>query len=426
MKTVPGPNLGYCRGRTNRGNFYKHSIYKMKIKLLLSVVCCSMALVGAAQINGTRIQPDRMMLTWSANPATTQSVSWRTTGAGTKIVAQIVVEESSPELEKTAKTFSGEALPWRRENGTTDYYGQVTFSDLKPGTIYAYRVGDGNQWSAWNQFRTADLTGDFSFIYLGDAQNDLRSRWSRTIRRSFQEEPNARFIVHAGDLINRSNTDSEWEEWYEGAGFIHQMIPAVPTPGNHEYRRDSLEQLVLDPHWKVQFNLPKNGPEGLQDAVYYMDYQDLRIISLNSQLIMLDSVAAATQEKWLDKTLASSTKKWNIVVMHHPVYSTAKNRDNTILRERFRPIFEKYGVDLVLQGHDHTYARGTAGKKKPVYLLSVAGPKMYTSDSDRWMEKSGSNVQLYQVIRITDKKLYYSSYQLNGKLFDSFELSKDK
>lgn len=65
--------------------------------------------------------------------------------------------------------------------------------------------------------------------------------------------------------------------------------------------------------------------------------------------------------------------------MHHPVYSTAKNRDNTILRERFKPIFEKYGVDLVLQGHDHTYARGGLGKKRPVYLLSVAGPKMYES-----------------------------------------------
>jgi len=120
-------------------------------------------------------------------------------------------------------------------------------------------------------------------------------------------------------------------------------------PGNHEYRRDSLRNLVLDPHWKVQFNLPKNGPEGLQDAVYYLDYQDMRLISLNSQLIMLDSLSAIAQEEWLDKVLAASTKKWNVVVMHHPVFSTAKNRDNTILRERFKPIFEKYGVRVVNQ-----------------------------------------------------------------------------
>lgn len=396
----------------------------MKIKhILLAVVLCCTLLEGKSQTDNNTKQPDRITLTWSDEPSSTQSVSWRINADRTKIIGQIAEEQSNPELEKNATTINGTALSLERGQ-QEDAYGQVTFRDLKPGTVYAYRVGDGSNWSAWNQFRTAERSGAFSFIYLGDAQNDLRSRWARAIRRAFQQEANARFIVHAGDLINRSNADEEWAEWHEAAGFIHQMIPAVPTPGNHEYRRDSLGKLVLDPHWKVQFNLPRNGPGGMQDAVYYLDYQDLRMISLNSQLIMLDSTAAAIQEKWLEKVLSSSPKKWNIVVMHHPVYSTAKNRDNTILRERFKPIFEKYGVDLVLQGHDHTYARGGLGKKRPVYLLSVAGPKMYESDSERWMEVATSQTQLYQVIKLTDNKLYFSSYKLNGQLFDSFELSK--
>lgn len=386
-------------------------------------VCCAM-LIGKAQTPAKSQLPDRIMLTWSDDPSTTQSVSWRSFNAAKKIVAQIVEEQSSPDLEGKAKTVSGSQTYLIGQDGEQDTYRQVTFRDLKPGKTYVYRVGDGEYWSSWNQFRTADPSGAFSFIYLGDAQNDLRSRWSRTIRKAFQQEPNARFIVHAGDLINRSNTDSEWGEWYEGAGFIHQMIPAVPTPGNHEYRRDDQKELILDPHWSVQFQLPKNGPEGLQDAVYYLDYQDLRVISLNSQLIMLDSTAATMQEKWLNDILASSQQTWNIVIMHHPVYSTAKNRDNAILRERFKPIFEKYGVDLVLQGHDHTYARGAVGKQRPVYLLSVAGPKMYNSDAERWMDVSSQQTQLYQVIRVTAGKLYFSSYKLTGELFDSFELPK--
>lgn len=396
----------------------------MKIKtLFLGIIfCCSIA-HGNAQSVVSGKQPDRIMLTWSADPSTTQSVSWRTVSGGDRIIGQIAEEQSNPDFETKAQTVVGERLYLERAT-QKDAYNQVSFRDLKPGTSYIYRVGDGTNWSSWNQFKTAGQFGDFSFIYLGDAQNDLRSKWSRTIRRAFQQEANARFIVHAGDLINRSNVDEEWAEWYEGAGFIHQMIPAVPTPGNHEYKRDSTGRLVLDPHWKVQFNLPKNGPEGLQDAVYYLDYQDLRIVSLNSQLIMLDSAAAALQEKWVEKVLASSPKKWNIVLMHHPVYSTAKNRDNTVLRERFKPIFEQYGVDLVLQGHDHTYARGSLGRKRPVYLLSVAGPKMYESDSERWMEKATSQTQLYQVIKFTANRLYFSSYKLNGELFDSFELSK--
>lgn len=396
----------------------------MKIKtLFLGIVFCCYIRHGNAQSIVSGKQPDRIMLTWSADPSTTQSVSWRTVGGGNRIIGQIAEEQSNPDFETKAQTVVGERLYLERAT-QKDAYNQVSFRDLKPGTSYIYRVGDGTNWSSWNQFKTAGQSGDFSFIYLGDAQNDLRSKWSRTIRRAFQQEANARFIVHAGDLINRSNVDEEWAEWYEGAGFIHQMIPAVPTPGNHEYKRDSTGRLVLDPHWKVQFNLPKNGPEGLQDAVYYLDYQDLRIVSLNSQLIMLDSAAAALQEKWVEKVLASSPKKWNIVLMHHPVYSTAKNRDNTVLRERFKPIFEQYGVDLVLQGHDHTYARGSLGRKRPVYLLSVAGPKMYESDSERWMEKATSQTQLYQVIKFTANRLYFSSYKLNGELFDSFELSK--
>ncbi|TDQ80060.1 purple acid phosphatase family protein [Sphingobacterium yanglingense] len=393
-------------------------------KLFFSVVLSAVLSCSYAQEKSVAKLPDRIMLTWSDNPASTQSVTWRADATVDRFVGQVVEEESSPDLEEKARSVSGTFLSLDRGAGQQDKYGRVTFTNLKPGTVYAYRVGDGEHWSAWNQFRTADISGDFSFIYLGDAQNDLRSRWSRSIRRAFQQTPDARFIMHAGDLINRSNTDSEWGEWYEAAGFIHQMIPAVPTPGNHEYTRDSLRQLVLDPHWKVQFDLPTNGPLNLQDAVYYLDYQDLRVISLNSQLIMLDSVVAETQARWLEEVLATSTKKWNVVLMHHPVYSTAKNRDNTILRERFKPIFEKYGVDLVLQGHDHTYARGTAGRERPVYLLSVAGPKMYDSDSDRWMEVSASRTQLYQVIRVTDDKLHFSSYKLNGQLFDSFELQK--
>ncbi|MGJ1430774.1 metallophosphoesterase [Sphingobacterium spiritivorum] len=386
-------------------------------------LCCSLSM-AAAQRPEIVNYPDRIMLTWSDDPAVTQSVSWRSPQHSTKALGQIVEENSHPELEEKAQTVEGQQLNLVLAEGGKDTYQHVTFRGLKPATTYVYRVGDGSTWSSWNQFRTAGAKEDFSFIYLGDAQNDLRSRWSRTIRKAFQQEPDARFIVHAGDLINRSNTDSEWREWYEGSGFIHQMIPAVPTPGNHEYKRDSLGQLVLDPHWKVQFQLPKNGPQHLQDAVYFLDYQDVRLISLNSQLIMLDSSAALEQEKWLEKVLANSSKKWNIVIMHHPVYSTAKNRDNTILRERFKPVFEKYGVDLVLQGHDHTYARGAAGRERPVYLLSVAGPKMYQSDSERWMDVSAQNTQLYQVIRMTGDRLYFKSYKLNGELFDSFELSK--
>ena len=169
-------------------------------------------------------------------------------------------------------------------------------------TVYAYRVGAGDHWSEWFQFTTASNTNKpFSFIYLGDAQNDIRSKWSRVIRRAFAHQPDARFIIHTGDLINRSNNDQEWGEWHYGGGFINGMIPSLPSPGNHEYVRDDKRKLILDPHWGVQYTLPGNGPKGLEESVYYVDYQNVRIISLDSQMIILDEASAKIQYEWLEK-----------------------------------------------------------------------------------------------------------------------------
>lgn len=374
--------------------------------------------------------PDRVTLTWSANPATTQTVTWRTHATANIARAQLKQEDASPDMETGVQDFAATTRPLAIKEGREDLYHHTTFTDLRPATVYIYRVGDGEHWSEWYQFRTADVAGGdstFSFIYLGDGQNDLKSRWSRTIRQAFRQQPDARFIIHAGDLINRANTDAEWGEWHYGAGFIHAMLPVVPTPGNHEYLRDDNDRLTLDPHWAAQFTLPTNGPEGLQESVYYLDYQHVRIISLNSQLIMLDEAARSAQLQWLESVLKDNSQRWTIVTMHHPVYSTSKRRDNAALRELFKPLFDRYGVDLVLQGHDHTYARGKgpdAQPNSPVYVLSVAGPKMYDSDSDRWMDVAITDTQLYQTIQVSDRELEYKSYKVSGELFDAFKLTK--
>ena len=75
----------------------------------------------------------------------------------------------------------------------------------------------------------------FSFLYFGDAQNDIKSKWSRTIRQAYSDLPKADFMIHAGDLININKRDQEWGEWFYAGGWIYQNIPSILTPGNHEY-----------------------------------------------------------------------------------------------------------------------------------------------------------------------------------------------
>jgi 3',5'-cyclic AMP phosphodiesterase CpdA len=138
------------------------------------------------------------------------------------------------------------------------------------------------------------------------------------------------------------------------------------------------------------------------------------------------------QAAWLDKLLASNPNIWTICTFHHPIYSTAKGRDNKQLREKWQPVFDKHAVDLVLTGHDHTYGRSNlvtgamarTGRSGTVYVVSVSGPKQYELDRETWMERAAENTQLYQIVRIDGEKLLYESRTARGVLYDSFELRK--
>jgi len=106
--------------------------------------------------------------------------------------------------------FYHRSLPEYRRNGRTAGHYSVNFENLQPDTKFCYRVGDGKTWSEWNIFRTAgSKPGPFRFIYVGDAQNGIKSLWSRTIRTAYAAAPDARFIVHAGDLVAEGYDDGQ-------------------------------------------------------------------------------------------------------------------------------------------------------------------------------------------------------------------------
>ena len=123
-------------------------------------------------------------------------------------------------------------MPAATELLKTDIYEahchSVRFQKLKPKSRYVYRVGDGANFSEWFQFRTAsDKPERLRFLYFGDAQNEVKSHWSRAIRGAYSDVPQAHFLLHAGDLINRANKDAEWGEWF-AAGWVNGMVPTVP------------------------------------------------------------------------------------------------------------------------------------------------------------------------------------------------------
>lgn len=382
--------------------------------------------------------PGRIILTWSGDPATTQSVTWRTDTTVSKSFAEIIEADSGAIDAKKATRVTANWLPFESSLFKTHAH-NATFTDLKPGTRYAYRVGDGVNWSEWLQFSTAaSEPAPFSFIYFGDAQNDVRAAWSRVIRESQRDMPKAAFFLHAGDLINNADDDAQWGEWFEAGGFLNGMIPSVPTPGNHEYAKDNPEDKEskrhLSKNWRPQFTLPQHGPDGLDETCYYIDYQCARIISLNS------NEDPNRQTEWLETVLRENKKRWAICTFHHPIFSTAKDRDNPKVRDAWKPLFDKYRVDLVLTGHDHTYGR--SGLEIPqnvatglnlqtkesgtVYVVSVSGPKSYNLNAKNRdvFKRAAEDTQLYQLISVAENELKFEARTAKGELYDAFVLKK--
>jgi len=373
--------------------------------------------------------PSRVALNWSDDPTVSVSVTWRTSTEIEVAYAEIAVADASANFTTWRTQVTAKTEKWS-QNTYSAHFHSVTFSDLKPDTLYAYRVGSGKIWSAWYQFRTAKTNSNsFSFIYFGDAQNNLLSLWSRVIRASILDVPKANFLLHAGDLVNRANNDSDWEEWFQAGSWIHAQLPIIATPGNHEYRTDSTGKRNLSTLWRLHFTLPQNGPEGLEETVYFGDYQGARIISLNSNQDLVK------QANWLDNVLTKNPNNWSFLTFHHPVYSASKGRDNKDLRELWKPIIDKHQVDLVLTGHDHSYGRGNNigngvnvrdEKNGTVYVVSVSGPKQYQLREDRWMARAAENTQLYQVINVNGDVLNYRAMTATGEIYDEFDLIKQK
>lgn len=485
---------------------------------------------GDAETHAPTPLPDRVVLTWDRDPATSQAVTWRTDVSVHRSMGQIALaNDNSRDLDPTE--VPAETMDFTSDLGDAHYH-RVRFTNLLPGTLYTYRVGDGVNWSEWFHFQTAKAeSAPFSFIYFGDAQNDVRMHWSRVFREAFREAPRAAFTLHAGDLINSANRDAEWGEWFGAPAWVNGTIPVIATPGNHEYARvgagpdedriwtasdgsllrvraeirterdalnrvlgyqveavsggqtvrlrlDSNQNLVeadaaftqltgykveqlpgrldrsllkdrkaepgesrLSGHWRPQFTFPEHGPAGLEETVYYLDYQGVRIISLNSNERQEEQVG------WLRAVLKNNPNRWTVATFHHPIFSPAVNRDNARLRNLWKPVFDTFKVDLVLTGHDHTYARsgdlaarggisvGTRNVPEgyqqaydpdigTVYVVSVSGPKMYAIGEAEWAVRFAEDTQLFQVIHIDGDTLDYEARTATGRLYDKFSLKK--
>jgi len=375
--------------------------------------------------------PDRIVATPLQDAARGFSVSWRTDTNVKAAVLEIAVAKDSPDQ------WDGDVPPRRvtattralaAGNGTAHHHHAVV-DGLQPGTLYAWRVQGRDTWSAWRQLRTAASAGTpLQFLYMGDTQNKNASLVTRVMHAAVRHAPAANLVLFAGDLVNKGVDDDEWGEWFDATAALSPTMAFAPAPGNHEFvrihRGTPQETFALAEQWKVHFALPGNGVAGVEADTYWFDYQGIRFAVMDGTSVLEQGTGPA-QAAWLDGVLAANPHRWSIVMTHQPIYSPIAGRDNALLREYLQPVIERHRVDLVLQGHDHTYGRRSGeGESTPVYLVSVAGPKQYrlSPQARRSMSPVGEDTQWFQVLRLDGGRLDYEARTASGHLYDAFTL----
>lgn len=383
--------------------------------------------VGKAARNVPSPFPDRILLS-ALDDGVTQAVDWRTSAEVGTAFVEVLEVSRGPIDARQARSIAAETVRLEGSFGPSHHH-RAVIDGLRPGVAYGYRVGDVGRWSEWSVFRTFPADAEsFRFLYFGDSQNDILGQVTRVARAGMLDCPDAAFVAHGGDLVDRGDRDDQWGEWFEAYSPLARKVPFAVTPGNHDYMipdPNNRDRRVLPDLWKRQFSFPGNGPEGLRESVYWFDRGDLRFVSLNTMERL------EPQVEWLERVVATNRKRWTVVMFHHPVYSSGNERQSGLRQIILEPALSRLDVDLVLQGHDHTYARtglvadgASALDRGTVYLNSVAGPKMYRLTPARLHRSAAAHTQLYQIVTVTPTELHVVAKTAIGEVHDAFRIQK--
>ncbi len=252
---------------------------------------------------------------------------------------------------------------------------EVVLVGLAPATRYYYSVGDSSGTIAGGDstytFKTApdSSSAPATRIWvIGDS--GMANLDAANVRDAFVNYTGSRgadLWLMLGDNAYDDGTDAEYQSAvFDTYPVQLRQIPLWPTFGNHDgHSADSGTQ--TGPYYDI-FSLPVNGESGGSpsgtEAYYSFDYGNIHFISLDSYDSSRSTNGAMLT--WLSNDLAGTTKDWVIAYWHHPPYTKGSHdsdyqpdSDGVMfdMRSNALPILESYGVDLVLNGHSHSYER---------------------------------------------------------------------
>ncbi|MCL1983224.1 MAG: metallophosphoesterase family protein [Clostridiales bacterium] len=320
------------------------------------------------------------------------------------------------------------------------YSNKVSVSGLDASTEYVYRVGNGTpaNWSSAGTFTTGSAAG-FSFIYASDAQPGSQSggnTWEANLGKAVAKAGSPAFMAHAGDQVDSATSEQGYSYFFTPqAEFLN--MPIMPAIGNHDNGGRNT-------NYTWHFNEPGNGANGSKS--YWFMYGNALFLVLDTET---PGHACSDQIDWMRQVATSNPHRWLIVIMHRCLYSVgdhAKDSDVAPRRSALDPVFGELGVDLALQGHDHSYMRSFIMKNGArqtetiddagysvnpsgtlfMTLGSLGGQKQYSAGNYSYANVYKSGVPQYAVIDVAANTLEIRVYDAgsDSQPFDFYNIRK--
>lgn len=386
------------------------------ILLLLSI---SLVVVAG----GVLFQPPMFIhLSTEGDPSTTVTITWKTRG---------YTQTSTVEYGKTARYDSRATGLSYTYSGASGILHKVNLDGLEPDTLYHYRVGDPiGGWSNDHTFRTAPIgIINFTFTVYGDQGTTAYSR--QNVLRASRLEPS--FHIHTGDLSYSRGVQGVWDQWFEVVEPLASSALYMPAIGNHEFEGGL--NLYLD-----QFSLPGN------ERWYSFNWGNAHFISIDVPEYFR---AEEARYHWLVDDLEAASKDdridWIIIYFHFPPYSSGPSYSGfATLRSGLTPIFDRYQVDLVLNGHDHIYQRtlplyngsitstsieNYTDPEGTIYVVTGGGGRsLYNlwQPEPSWSVKRAS-IYHFLVVSMSGRELNLKAIKTDdGSIIDEFHISKTR
>lgn len=344
------------------------------------------------------------------------------------------------------------------------YQHTVSLTNLKPGTKYAYKVGNA-EYGWWSEAGTVETSGNdtsVTFFHMSDPQSQNEKQyteaWANTVDKAFELYPEAKFICNTGDLVDCGMNTNQWQWMFDTASDNLKNTYLMPATGNHEEKDDYSTV--------SNFVLPNMPEQDTTTGVYYSyTYNNVHVAVLNTNNLDENEALNPEQIEWLKKDMEASDAQWKVLAFHKALYSNGSHYDDEdvcAMRDQLCSLIPELNIDLVLQGHDHVYLRTHSldgnkvvdeektaleynGQVYDTYVNPTgasyvidgcSGVKTYVIKGvdltdqlfPRAAKIESADSQIFSAIQIVDGVLYFNAYKVTGDKYeciDKFAIQKD-